>query len=173
MEPNEPPKGDTGSPNNPSPGNDKEGQPPADDKKTFTQEEINSILAKERRVAEKTIKELQQKAKDWDKYQESQKSEHQKLQERVVAAEKERDALKLSYELDKAKPSIFAKYAIPPDHWKFIPGTTEEELNENAKEYAKVHKFMKVGGETPPGGNPATGRNPFNQIILDATGRGR
>lgn len=139
--------------------------------KTFTQDELNSILAKEKRAMESKYTDLQKKAADWDKLQEANKTELQKAIDRAAAAERERDAIKLERDLEKWRAKYGRKAGIPEADWDRLRGMTEDEIAEDAKEWAKSRGLNKAGGPTPPGGSASTG-NEFNQKVLQAAGRG-
>jgi len=156
-----PPEGDNGS------GNPPENDPP----KTFTQDELNSILAKEKRKEEAKYAEYRRKAAEYDKLQEASKTELQKLQDKYAAAEKRAAALEAERDLEKWRAKYGREAGIPEADWDRLRGTTEDEIAEDAKEWAKSRGLNKAGGPTPPGGSAPTG-NEFNRMVLRAAGRG-
>jgi hypothetical protein len=145
--------------------------------KTFTEDQLNAILAERERQWKEREAELQAKAKKWDEYESKGKSEIQKAQEAAakeaaarLAAEKERDALKL----EKMKAAIGKKYNIPPADWDRLRGTDEKSIEADAKEWAKARGLDRTGGATPPGMGPSTPNENaiMNNMILRAAGRG-
>lgn len=150
------------------------GQPPAtppEPPKTFTQDELNSILAREKRDFETKIADLKKKADEWDKQQEATKSEIQRERDARAKAEAERDSLKLSRDREKWQAKHGRKNNIPESDWDRLRGSTESEIEEDAKAWAKSRGLDRAGGPTPKGGG-GTARDPFNQAFLDAVGRG-
>ena len=139
--------------------------------KTFTQEELNKLLADEKRSFQKREKELKSKADEWDRYQESKKTQEQQLQDKYAKLEKEHNSLKASVELGRARSKFGRKYNIPEADWDRLRGGTPEEIEDDAKAWAKSRGLDKAGGPTPKGG-AGTARDPFNQAFLDAVGRG-
>lgn len=155
-----PPEGDNGS-----------GKPENDLQKTFTQDELNSILAKEKRKEEAKYAEDRRKAAEYDKLQEASKTELQKLQDKATAAEQRAEALEAERNLEKWRTKYGRKAGIPEADWDRLRGTTEDEIAEDAKEWAKSRGLNRAGGPTPPGGSAPTG-NEFNRMVLQAAGRG-
>jgi len=138
--------------------------------KTFTQDELNSILAREKRDNEAKMADLKKKADEWDKQQEATKSEIQRERDARTKAEAERDSLKLSRDREKWQAKHGRKNNIPETDWDRLRGSTESEIEEDARTWAKNRGLDKAGGPTPKGsGNQAP--NPFNAAFLAATGR--
>ena len=144
---------------------------PPEQPKLHTQDEVNAILAREKREYEAKMVDLKKKAAEWDKHQEATKTEIQRANEAKAAAEKELDALKLERDQEKWRGSAGRKWHIPEADWERLRGSTAEEIETDAKAWAKARGLDRTGGPTPPGGAPS-GRSPFNQAILDAAGRG-
>lgn len=139
--------------------------------KTFSQDELNSILAREKRDNDAKMADLKKKADEWDKQQEATKSEIQRERDARAKAEAERDSLKLSRDREKWQAKHGKKNNIPDSDWDRLRGSTESEIEEDAKAWAKSRGLDKAGGPTPKGGSGAA-RDPFNQAFLDAVGRG-
>lgn len=139
--------------------------------KTFTQEEVNRMNAEEKRSWQKREKELKAKADQWDQYEQSKKTQEQQLQEKYATLEKEHNTLKASMELEKARVKFGRKHNIPEADWDRLRGGTPEEIEDDAKAWAKSRGLDKAGGPTPKGGS-GSARDPFNQAFLDAVGRG-
>ena len=151
---------------------DAEDQHQQDQKQTtYTQDDFNALDAKLRKEYSAKFNAMKKKADAWDQYEQSKKTEEQKAADEYQKLKAEHDALKGSVELEKARIKSGRKHNIPEADWDRLRGSTPEEVEQDAKEWAKERGLDKVGGRTPPGNaNPA--RNPFNQAFLDATGRG-
>jgi hypothetical protein len=153
------------------------GTPPAnepldkDKGKSFSQDDLNRAVAAEKRAWQKRETELKNKADAWDKQEESKKSEEQKATEKAAALERENLALKASIELGKARNMFGRKYNIPEVDWDRLRGSDPKEIEEDAKGWAKTRGLDKAGGPTPPGAAPIASQ-PFNRLVLNATGRG-
>jgi len=165
------------------PANDGGNVPPAQQGKQFTQADIDAIvedrLGRDRRTREEALaKELGMSLKDAKALikarkaeEDAQKSELQREREARAAAEKERDALKAEREIGGWRSKYGKKHNIPEADWDRLRGSTESEIEEDAKAWAKARGLDKAGGPTPRGGNNLS-QNPFNQAFLAATGRG-
>ena len=119
--------------------------------KTFTQEDVTRLLAEEKRNAKKQYAELKSKADKWDKQQEDSKTEIQRERDARAKAEAERDALRLSKDLEKWQAKYGRKNNIPESDWDRLRGTTEAEIEEDAKLWAKSRGLDRAGGPTPKG----------------------
>ena len=138
--------------------------------KTFSQDELNSILAREKRDYETKMADLKKKADEWDKIQETNKTELQREKEAKAKAEAELAALRLERDRTKWQAKHGKKNNIPESDWDRLRGSTESEIEEDAKAWSKSRGLDRAGGPTPKGGEGAVG-NPFNRAFLDAVGR--
>lgn len=138
--------------------------------KTFTQEEVNRMNAEEKRTWQKRERELKAKADQWDQYEQSKKTQEQQLQEKYANLEKEHNILKASMELEKARIKFGRKHNIPEADWDRLRGGTPEEIEDDAKTWAKSRGLDKAGGPTPKGGSNQT-PSAFNQAFLAAAGK--
>lgn len=139
--------------------------------KTYTQDDYNALDAKLRKEYKAKEAALKKKAEAWDQYEQSKKTQEQRAAEENERLKAENAALKGSIELEKARIKAGRKHKIPESDWDRLRGSTPEEIEQDAKEWAKQRGLDRVGGPTPPGNNNPS-RNPFNQAFLDATGRG-
>jgi hypothetical protein len=114
--------------------------------KTFTQEQLNSLLAKERKSTEAKFAdyaEIKAKAAKLDELEDAQKSDLEKLTEELNAAKAERDQLKHAEEMRTWANEVSAETNVPAS---VLRGSTKEEMEEHAKailasglsNYAKV-----------------------------------
>lgn len=89
-----------------------------------------------REAANKRVKnkELEEKASNWQKHLDSQKTEMEKLIDRANAAEGE--AKKAQRETAVAK--MIVKYQIPEEFQEFLVGENEEELKAKAEKLASL-----------------------------------
>ena len=122
--------------------------PTGGEPKTFTQEDVNHIVAK--RVAKYAdYEELKEKAAKYDVQIEANKTDLQKATERADSLQKELDALKGAEELRTMREEV-AKAKGVPQH--LLTGTTKEDCEKQATEileFAKPNSYPKVrdGGE--------------------------
>ncbi|SMB97790.1 protein of unknown function [Thermanaeromonas toyohensis ToBE] len=156
------------NPTNPNPepnpgdggqGND-QGNPPA---KTFTQEELERILAerlKREREKYKDYEDLKKAAEELKKLKEAQMSETEKLQAKLAELERERLELELQLQearLESLKLKVLDEMGLPKAWASRIFGTTEEEIRQDAEELKKMlgaaGKTVGSGTNPPGGGN--------------------
>ena len=121
--------------------------------KTFTQEEVNSIvqdrLYKERKKYEGIdLDALKEKASKFDEMEEANKTELQKANERAMALETELNNLKSANEIRDIRERVAQETNVPAS---LLTGTTEEECRAQAdgiKAYANpTYPTVKDGGE--------------------------
>lgn len=150
-------------------GTDNQQQPAVNDTqqtKTFTQEELEKIIAerlKREREKYKDYEQLKKAAEELQKIKESQMSEQEKLQMRL--AEIEREKLERERELAElrtalVKQKVLTELGLPISLADRIFGETEEEIRQDAEELKKLLGLQantKVGAPTNPvGGNKQT-----------------
>lgn len=138
----------------------------------IAQEEVNAIVARERRENEAKMADLKKKADEWDKQQEATKSEIQREREAKVKAESERDAIKLERDQEKWRAKIGKKHNIPEADWDRLRGSTEADIEADAKAWAKNRGLDRAGGPTPPGGEKPGEHQQFNDFVLRSAGKG-
>lgn len=116
---------------NSTPGPPAPDAPPADEDKTFTQAEVNAILAREKRAAKPAdYDELRKKASEFDKLAEANQSDQERAAKAAAdlerrAAEAEGRALRLDVAFDKG---------LTPAQAKRLVGATREDLEADADE---------------------------------------
>lgn len=138
-----------------------ETQNATEEQKTFTQEEVNGIVAERlNRDRQKyaDYETLKQKADEFDKMQEANKSELQKATERADGLEKELNALKKANEVQSVRQKVSAETGVPVD---LLTGETEEDCKAQAdaiNAYATPTGYPKVkdGGEVSKTMQPTT-----------------
>lgn len=121
------PNPDTAKAQNPNPdaNDNQEGQPA----KTFTQDEVTRLIARETDKAKKAVlKELQ------DKQAEADMSELDKLKKRLAEVEAEKARIERERVLDR----IAAKHKLPGELRDRLKGDSEDELEEDAASLAKL-----------------------------------
>lgn len=94
-------------------------------------------ITKLRREAAKyrtQLREAEPKLTEYQKWLDSQKSEQERLAERLAQVERERDEARLGH----ARVMAAAAHNIPPELIGRIAGSTPEEIEEAAEELAKV-----------------------------------
>lgn len=117
--------------------------------KTFTQEDVNHIVAK--RVAKYSdYEELKQKAAKYDEQIEAGKSDLQKATERAESLQAELDAIKSANELKSMREEVAKAKGVPVT---LLTGTDPDECEAQADallKWAKPKGYPKV----PDGGDP-------------------
>ena len=137
--------------------------------KTFTQDEVNSIVAERlnrERAKYADFDSYKQKAEEFDKLQEANKTELQKATERADGLERELSELKKANELQSVRQKISNETGVPVN---LLTAETEESILEQAKAinaYATPNGYPKVkdGGEINATLKPST-RNQFAEWI--------
>ncbi len=107
--------------------------------------------------------------------QDSQKTEAQKLSERLEAAEKkalEAELRATAIEADVLRAKLAREAGLPPEWIEDIKGITEDEIKASIASIKKRHGLDRVGGRVPAGGSGST-TSDFNRMILEQVGRGR
>ncbi|CEP67875.1 Protein of unknown function DUF4355 [Moorella glycerini] len=135
--------------------------------KTFTQEELDRIIAdrlSREREKYKDYNDLKKAAEELKKIKEAQMSEAEKLQARLAElerslAEKDREAAEAKLEVMKLR--ILEEVGLPKAWADRIFGTNEEELRADAKNLAKLlGEAGKTRGGIGSGSNPGAGGAP-------------
>lgn len=125
----------------------------AQEVKTFTQAEVDAIVKERLDRQNKKFADydtLKEKASKYDEFEEKNKSELEKANERANALQAELDSIKKASELKEMRTKIATENNVPIN---LLTGTTEEECNEqvkNIKGYLSangVQVTVKDGGE--------------------------
>lgn len=141
----------------------------AEVEKTFTQEEMNNIISERlgrERQKYADYDSLKQKADEFDKLQEANKSELQKATERAELAEKKIAEMMKANEIQTIRQKISSETGVPVS---LLTAETEESCLEQAKAinaYATPSGYPKVkdGGEINKTLEPST-RNQFAEWV--------
>lgn len=132
-----------------------------DPNKTFTQEELDAIVADRLSRAKSKYADyadLQRKAKLFDELEEKNKTELQKAQEKSSKLENELNELKKSNEIRDIHDKVAKETGVPAS---LLSGADEETCKKQAEEilkFAKPKQYQGVGGQrskTPPAGSAA------------------
>ena len=134
--------------------------------RTFTQDEVNSFLAKDRKqMAEKyaDYDELKEKAARLDQIEEDAKTELQKAQEKAEKLKAELDAMKHTEEVRKIRDRVAQITGVPAS---LLTGDTEETCTEQANGILSFkspagYPTIKDGGEIQIS-NKVDARTAFN-----------
>lgn len=116
--------------------------------KTFTQAQLNSFLASQKRDIESKFDgfdDIKAKATQFDQLTESTKSEVQRANETAASEKAGREAEareKAAVQLENLRYKVSAKKGLDPDLWDRVTGTTEEEIT------ADVEKLVTKFGPT-------------------------
>lgn len=127
--------------------------------RTFTQDEVNRLLAKERRDQEARFAgydELKAKAAKFDEAEEANKSELDKALARADKAEAELEAARL----DALRSRVAAAKNLPAELAGRLTGTTEEELEADADNLAEALRPAR----TPDTAQGAVGDTPASGV---------
>ena len=139
------------------------GTPAPEPAKTFTQAELDAIVA-DRLSREKSkyadYADLQKKAKLYDEAKENEKTELQKAQEKSKKLEEELNSLKEADKIRGIHEKVAKEKGVPAS---LLSGTDEETCKKQADEilkFAKPDAYKGVGGhrsQTPPSGSAGNG----------------
>jgi hypothetical protein len=145
-----------------------EPKPQAEPDKTFTQAQLNSFLANQKREIESKFEgfdDIKAKASQFDQLTESTKSEIQRATEAATRAQAEKEteaAEKVKAKLENLRYKISAKKGLDPDLWDRVTGSTEDEITADVEKL--VTKFGPTGrqpsGPLRSGASAAAGENP-------------
>jgi hypothetical protein len=125
------------------------------DQKSFTQAQLNAIVAQTRRETESKFdghEDLKKKANQLDQLTAASKSEVERVADEKAAAVRERDGFKSTNdELQKQllRQKISAKNHLDADLWDRVKGDTAEEIEADVK--TLVSKFGTAGGKPSKG----------------------
>ena len=128
-------------------------EPTTTQPQTFTQDDVNRIVAK--RVAKYAdYDELKQKAAKFDEQVEAGKSELQRATEKASSLQAELDALKQAESIRVMREEVASAKGIPV---KLLTGTTAEECEAQAADLlAWAEKTGSGYPKVPDGGDPIT-----------------
>lgn len=141
--------------------------PEAPPEKTFTQAQLNSFLASQKRDIESKFdgfEDIKAKATQFDQLTESTKSEVQRANEsaaefkaRSETEAREKDAVKL----ENRRYKISAEKRLDPDLWDRVTGSTDEEITADVdKLVTKFGSTAKPAGALRSGASASTATNP-------------
>ena len=120
--------------------------------KTFTQDDVNRIVA-ERVKRYANYDELKQKAEQFDKLEEENKSELQKAIDKANGLQTELDALKEKETLRDLRDEVSKEKGVPAN---LLTGTTKEECEAQAEDIISFAKQRPGYPAVPDGGEPTT-----------------
>lgn len=125
------------------------------EQQTFTQEDVNRIVAK--RVAKYAdYDELKQKAAKFDEQVEAGKSELQKATEKASSLQAELDALKQAESIRVMREEVASAKGIPA---RLLTGKTAEECEAQAAELIAWAQKSSAGyPKVPDGGDPVSSK---------------
>lgn len=130
--------------------------------KTFTQEEVNAFLAKDRRENAKKYADYDDLKARLAEY-ESHKSDSQKMQERIEELEKAN--------LEGIRKAVAAEYGMPIE---LVTGMSEEECAAQGEVFKKVFEDAKPAGPSSKVlGNPTKGAPALNSDALESAIRSK
>ena len=125
------------------------------EKQTFTQDDVNRIIAK-RLTKYADYDELKQKAAKFDEQVEAGKSELQKATEKATSLQAELDAMKQAESMRKMREEVADAKGVPS---KLLTGTTIEECEAQAADLLAWAQANKPGyPKVPDGGDPLSSK---------------
>ncbi|WP_442766845.1 hypothetical protein [Mitsuokella multacida] len=145
--------------------------------KGFSQEDFDRRWARQMTKLEKElgmpISEAKAQIQKFQEFQNSQKSEIQKLMEEKSLFEKR--ALETEMELAAIKADVLRarlarEMGLSSEWIEDIKGISEDEIRASITSIKKRHGLDRAGGPTPPGASN-TGNTAFNQFVLERAGR--
>lgn len=134
--------------------------------KTFTQEELDRIIAERlnrEREKYKDYNDLKKAAEELKKIKESQMSETERLQARVAELERhlaDKDRETAEARLETLKLKVLDELGLPKAWAERLFGTNEEEIKADAKNLAKLLGEAGKGKGVGSGSNPGPGTPP-------------
>lgn len=149
--------------------------------KKLSYEEMEAELKRVRQEAASrriTNRELEEKAKKWQEYEDSQKTELQKLQEALA----EKDKTLSNYQLNEMKLGLIDEFGLEKDDLDLLTGSDEDSNRKIAERLkAKNEKIAKNSSSRPADllagnrGNPVGSTNDTNTFddMLRRMARGR
>ena len=120
--------------------------------KTFTQDDVNRIVA-ERVKRYANYDELKQKAEQYDKLEEENKSELQKAIDKANGLQTRLDALEKDNQLRDLRDEVSKEKGVPAN---LLTGTTKEECEAQADDIISFAKQRPGYPAVPDGGEPTT-----------------
>jgi hypothetical protein len=115
---------------------------------TMSEAQLRDELARVRRESASRrieLRDMKAKADEWDKYQQSQLTEQEKLAERAAQAERERDQLKA----EKVKLTVLKAHGLDDSDIEFLTANDEEGLK------AQAARLAARAAANQPNSNPA------------------
>jgi chromosome segregation ATPase len=130
------------------------------DPKTFTQDDVNRIVAK--RVAKyEDYETLKEKAAKYDEQVEASKSELQKATERADSLQAELDALKSANQIRAMRDEVANTKGIPST---LLTGSTQEECESQADAILAWAQKPTGYPKVPDGGDPISSKSAAEQF---------
>ena len=123
--------------------------------RTFTQEEVNSMLAKERRETQAKsagYEDFKAKAEEFDKQQEASKTELEKANDKLAKANAELDALKAEKEHAAIVAQVAKETGVALSVVESLNGTDLETLKAQAEAIAEQYKQPAGAPSVPEAG---------------------
>lgn len=147
----------------------KESKPEGKSDAVITQEQMNKLLAAQKRDIENQYSgfdDIRAKAEQFDALTETAKTDIQRFQDQLQSATSERDALKAEKEslaTQLLRQKICASKGLDADLWDRVTGTSEEDIAADVEKL--VAKFqpatrVQLGSRSGSGASAPDGKNP-------------
>lgn len=141
----------------------------ASNEKTFTQAQLNAVVASARREVESKFDgfdDFKGKAEQFDALTETAKTDNQRRDEQLQTTAAERDSFKTKYEsaeTELLRQKISSTEGLDADLWDRVTGTTEEDITADVKKL--VEKFqppsrVRLGSRSGSGASAPDGKDP-------------
>ena len=134
--------------------------PSAEGSRTFTQEEVNSMLAKEHRTTEAKFEgyaDFKAKAEEYDKQQEASKTELQKANDALSKAKAELSSLRAEKERAEAVAAAAKEHGVDADMLSRMAGDVEANALFLKERADAAPKYPDVPDEGSAGAGGAAG----------------
>ena len=142
--------------------------------RTFTQDEVNSLIAKERRATEakfSNYEDFKAKAAKLDELEEASKSELEKANDALAKATAELETMKAEKQRAETVAQVAKETGVPVDVVGTLNGETAEQLAEQAEAIANAYKTAQGAPSIPEAGSfarDASGAKTTAQMFADA-----
>jgi hypothetical protein len=134
--------------------------PPPSPERTFTQADLDRIITA--RVAP-----LQQKASEYDKLLDAQKTDAQRQADAIARLEAEN----AEYKAAEARRAAALAARLPAEFVALVTGTTPEEITESVKQVTTA--YTAATKPRPPQPDPHLGRGPSPQVEMTSVAQAR
>jgi hypothetical protein len=155
-------------------GNTPPANPPANPPKTFTQAELDGIIAERLARATDKYRDHDTMKAELEQLKKGQMTEAEKTAAKLAEAEKkaaEAEAKLKAAEVRDLKLAALTKLGLSPSFASRIGGEDAKAIEEDAKELQKLLGGTKAGGGSAPAAGQTDGNASVNRFIREQAGR--